>query len=175
MPNTPEDRAREKIDRLLQLAGWRIFDRDNADIDTPGTMIRQFPVSGGGIADYAIYVSGKCAGVIEAKASGISLSGVESQAREYINSLPANIPAWARPLPFYYMSSGEEVMFYNGFSHAPPRRTFAFHTPEELLKILKAGEDGDFMQLAGNMPELIKDKLWSAQTEAICNLESSFA
>ena len=64
----PEDRAREKIDRLLQLAGWRIFDRENADIDTPGTMIRQFPVSGGDIADYAIYVNGKCTRAIEAKA-----------------------------------------------------------------------------------------------------------
>ena len=86
MPNTPEDRAREKIDRLLQHDGWRIFDRDNADIDTPGTMIRQFPVSGG-IADYAIYANGKCAGVIEAKASAFRFP-----ARKYINSLFANIP-----------------------------------------------------------------------------------
>ena len=67
MPNTPEDRAREKVDRLLQIAGWRIFDRENADIDTPGAMIRQFPVAGG-IADYAIYANGKCARAIEAKA-----------------------------------------------------------------------------------------------------------
>lgn len=74
MPQTPEDQARNDIDRLLKLAGWQVCDRDNFDIDGAcGVAIRQFQMAKTvGEADYLLYVGGKAAGVIEAKAAGVS-------------------------------------------------------------------------------------------------------
>ena len=150
MSLTPEDCARKNIDRLLMQAGWRLCDRKNAAIDAAeGMNIRQYPMRDGGIADYAMYIGGKCAGVIEAKALGKSLSGGKSQATKYINGLPPNIPAWAHPLPFYYLSTGEETRFYNGLSPTPKtRNVFAFHTPAALQQLLEAGKAGDFAFMA---------------------------
>ncbi len=46
MPTTPEDYSRKTIDRLLEQAGWTLFDRDNADINSHlGTIIRQYPLT----------------------------------------------------------------------------------------------------------------------------------
>ena len=79
IPETAEDKARAKIDILLE-TGWKIFDRENAD--AAGAVIREFP-AGGGAADYALYLDGKAAGIIEAKQAGVPLSGAEMQAEKY--------------------------------------------------------------------------------------------
>jgi type I restriction enzyme R subunit len=48
MPITPEDRARETIDRLLTTAGWVIQSRDETNINAArGVAIRQFPLKPG--------------------------------------------------------------------------------------------------------------------------------
>ncbi|MHB1332170.1 MAG: hypothetical protein ACYCY1_06200 [Sulfuriferula sp.] len=77
----PEQQAREKIDQLLQAAGWHVCDASAANIHAArGVAIREFPLkSGHGFADYLLYVDGKAAGVIEAKKEGVILSGVETQ------------------------------------------------------------------------------------------------
>ena len=80
IPETAEDKERVKIDILLEKAGWKIFDRENAD--AAGAVIREFP-AGGGAADYALYLDGKAAGIIEAKQAGVPLSGAEMQAEKY--------------------------------------------------------------------------------------------
>jgi type I restriction enzyme R subunit len=69
LPPTPEDEAREKIDQLLQQAGWQVQDAGTADIHAAkGVAIRKFPLlSGFGFADYLLYVKSKAAGVIETK------------------------------------------------------------------------------------------------------------
>ncbi|MBE8158090.1 MAG: DEAD/DEAH box helicase family protein, partial [Betaproteobacteria bacterium] len=175
MPES-EDKVRENIDRLLELAGWRIFDRENADIDAvAGVVLREFSAAGGR-ADYVMYIDGKCAGIIEAKAAGVSLSGAETQAEKYAAGLPKGVPVWAHPPPFYYICAGEETRFYNGLSPNPrPRNVFAFHTPESLRRRLLAGTENDFLYLAGGMPELSAAGLWKAQAEAVRGLEKSFA
>lgn len=64
---SPEERAREEIDRLLTAAGWTVADVSKADIHAGrGVAIREFPLSSGfGSADYLLYVDCKAAGVIE--------------------------------------------------------------------------------------------------------------
>ncbi len=48
MPITPEDRARQTIDRLLTDAGWLIQSRDETNINAArGVAIRQFPLKSG--------------------------------------------------------------------------------------------------------------------------------
>ena len=66
---TPEQQARQRIDKLLTDAGWIIQDAGTASISAgPGVAIREFPLaSGHGFADYLLYVDGSAVGVIEAK------------------------------------------------------------------------------------------------------------
>ena len=71
MPITPEDKARQTIDRLLVAAGWKLQDRKDADLSAPGGVaIREFPMPGFGEADYLLFVDGKALGVVEAKKEG---------------------------------------------------------------------------------------------------------
>ncbi|MBX3717036.1 MAG: DEAD/DEAH box helicase family protein [Burkholderiales bacterium] len=198
MPGTPEAQARQEIDRLLEAAGWHVCDAKAVNLHAArGVAIREFELTAGhGTADYLLYVDGKAAGVIEAKKVGATLTGVEVQSGRYAKGLPANLPAWCRPLPFVYESTGIETHFTNGLDlDAKARSVFAFHRPETLaewLAPLPAGtvipaEAGiqtgftvpTFLIRVRTMPPLVTEwgehKLWPAQITAIRNLEKSLA
>ena len=201
---TPEQHARSEIDTLLLKAGWLVQDPADAHISAgPGVAIREFPLPGHGFTDYLLYVNGLAAGVIEAKKAGATLSGVEIQSAKYSQGLPEVLPAWRRPLPFAYQSTGNETRFTNGLDPEPRARpVFAFHRPEMLAEWLESapisspplpvgegwGEGkpraaeapatytaggGTFLARLQNMPPLIEEGLWPAQTKAIANLEKS--
>src|SRR5690242_2310804 len=196
---TPEDKAREKIDQALQQAGWLIQDIREVNLHAGrGIALRNFPlVTGHGFADYLLYVDGKAAGVIEAKKEGFPLVGVEAQAVKYSEGLPSTLPAYIRPLPFLYQSTGIETRFTNGLDPDPrSRRTFAFHRPDTLAEWLEeASVKSDeiirddvaalkpepyrtlrtFRDRLKRMPSLKTEKLWPAQITAINNLEQSLA
>jgi type I restriction enzyme R subunit len=75
----PEQQARENIDRLLTQAGWVLQDRSAFNRNAAlGVAVREFPLPAGS-CDYLLFVAGKAAGVIEAKKSGVTLSGVADQ------------------------------------------------------------------------------------------------
>ncbi|TRZ98927.1 MAG: DEAD/DEAH box helicase [Rhodocyclaceae bacterium] len=186
----PEQQAREEIDRLLVAAGWRVCDLAEANIHAArGVAIREFPLDTGfGFADYLLYVDGKAAGIIEAKKQGATLTGVEFQSGRYAQGLPASLPAWRRPLPFLYESTGIETHFTNGLDPEPRARpTFAFHTPEmlgEWLRYLSAAPAAanaaaepapTFLARMRLLPVLVEDGLWPAQVMAVNNLEASLA
>ncbi len=133
MPIGPEDIAREKIDQMLELSGWAVQDAKAVNLYAKqGVAIREFELkSGHGTADYLLYVDGRAAGVIEAKKAGSTLTGVEIQSAKYSKGLPDGLPAWTRPLPFCYQSTGMETRFTNGFDPEPcSRQVFFFHKPE---------------------------------------------
>jgi type I restriction enzyme, R subunit len=111
MGKKPEDIAREEIDKMLEKSGWHVCDYKDANIHAHrGVVLRYFPLKPGhGEADYLFYVDGKAAGVVEAKKVGDTLTGVEIQSDKYKKGLPDNLPAWQRPLPFAYESTGEET------------------------------------------------------------------
>jgi type I restriction enzyme R subunit len=189
---TPEAEARKQIDRLLEAAGWLIQDRKDANIHAgPGVALREFPLKSGPV-DYALYVDGAVAGAIEAKKEGWTLSGVEVQTKRYSEGLPDALPAYRRPLPFLYESTGQETHFTNLLDPEPrARRVFAFHKPETVREWLAEaglesvrsmpGEDANLIPdatLRGRlqqMPALIEEGLWPAQIQAIKNLEKSLA
>ncbi|MBI4996863.1 MAG: DEAD/DEAH box helicase family protein [Rhodocyclales bacterium] len=190
MAPQPEQQAREEIDRLLTSAGWLVADLAQANIHASrGVALREFPLDGGfGFADYLLYVDGKAAGVIEAKKQGATLTGVESQSSRYASGLPSSLPAWRRPLPFLYESTGVETHFTNGLDPEPRARpTFAFHRPELLADWLRydlagAGAGGGvaeppstFLSRVRQLPPLIEEGLWPAQIRAVQNLEKSLA
>jgi type I restriction enzyme R subunit len=202
---TPEQKARASIDTLLQQAGWYVCNVSDANIHAgdgavKGVAIREFPLNSGfGFADYLLYVNGKACGVIEAKKEGATLTGVELQSGRYAQGLPTSLPAWARPLPFVWESTGVETHFTNGLDPEPrARAVFAFFRPEMLVQWLThlpsssssaangntAQESpGTFLTRMRSMPQLVTEwgsggahfSLWPAQISAITNLEKSLA
>jgi type I site-specific restriction endonuclease len=156
-------------------------------------VIRNFPLkSGYGFADYIFYVDGKAAGVIEAKKAGNTLTGVEIQADKYKHGLPDGLPAWHRPLPFCYQSTGIETRFTNGLEpDSRSRSVFSFHRPETISDWVnnvkpnaldRAAEEqavygapSTLLSRLRNMPPLKEEGLWPAQIKAIKNLEKSLA
>jgi len=137
----PEDKAREHIDSALTKAGWSVQDMKAVNLKAArGVAIREFSSdSGYGEADYLLYVDGKAAGVVEAKPVGSTLTGVEIQTDKYSKGLPATLPAYIRPLPFLYESTGVETHFTNGLDPEPKsRQVFNFHRPEKLAEWISA-------------------------------------
>ncbi|MCU0814871.1 MAG: type I restriction endonuclease, partial [Burkholderiaceae bacterium] len=121
---TPEQQARAEIDHLLAQAGWAVQDVQAAHLHAArGVALREFELNPGhGTADYLLYVDGKACGVIEAKKRGATLTGVEAQSARYAQGLPPVLPAWRRPLPFVYESTGAETHFTNGLDPEPRAR-----------------------------------------------------
>jgi len=201
MSPTPEQEARIEIDRMLLDSGWLVQDVKSVNLHAGrGVAIREFPLERGfGFADYLLYVDGQAAGVVEAKKAGVTLSGVEIQSDQYTQGLSRSLPAWFRPLPFRYQSTGVETCFTSGLDPEPrSRNVFSFHRPETLAVWLEealspVGEGRGEMELPlaadpaeplyfstyrsnlRRMPPLHNDGLWPAQFTAIGNLEKSLA
>jgi len=132
-PSFPEAKARKQIDRMLADAGWVVQDRaDFNPAAATGIAVREFPLKTG-FADYLLLVDRMAVGAVEAKKMGTPLSGVESQSAKYSDGLPDIPPAWRKPLPFLYESTGVETFFTNGLDPDPrSRQLFAFHRAETL-------------------------------------------
>ena len=152
----PEQRAREKIDRLLAEAGWVVQNRDEINLSAAGRgiAIREFKMAEGfGFADYLLYVDKQAIGALEAKPAGFTLSGVKPQVDKYSNGLPANLPAPIRPLPFLYVSTGVETNFINLLDPEPrSRRVFSFHRPETITEWMQSHNLPDWIRGWGGEP-----------------------
>ena len=196
---TPEQQARENIDRLLVQAGWAVQNANAVNLYAgDGVGVREFSLKPShGSADYLLYVNRKAAGIVEAKPEGHTLVGVETQSEKYSTGLPDNLPAHLRPLPFLYQSTGCETRFTNLLDPEPRSRAlFAFHKPETLAGWLGVSEsaresqdpDGQIAaeppdgflsrnprQKLKAMPPLDASALWPVQERAIESLERSLA
>jgi len=171
---TPEELARQDIDRQLAQCGWQVQSRNEMNIfAAPGVAVREFPMLTGE-ADYLLYADGKAIGVVEAKPKGHPLIGVEGQSAKYVGALPPGVPAHGSPLPFSYESTGAVTQFTNLLEPgARSREVFRFHRPEELLRLAKL--DAQARAKLKSLPTLDASKLWSVQIAAIENLEQSLA
>lgn len=174
MPQTPEEQARVLIDAALTASGWIVQSyRDMNLAAGPGLAVTEFP-GAHGPADYLLYVDAKAIGVVEAKPVGHTLRGVEGQSASYSDGLPATLPAWRRPLPFQYESTGEVTQFTNWMEpHARSRDIFSFHRPETLREMAQA--DKPLRAWLREMPHLTPAGLWPKQHTAIVNLERSLS
>src|SRR3990170_2913285 len=171
---TPEEQARQEIDRRLEQCGWLVqHDRDMNISAGLGVAIRAFPLTTGP-ADYMLYADGKAIGVVEAKPQGHTLTGVETQSAKYVQGLPPGLPAYHFPLPFAYESTGTVTQFTNSLEpDARSREVFTFHRPEELLRLVRLA--CQVRQGLRQLPTLNTERLWRVQIEAIGNLERSLA
>lgn len=170
----PEEKARRDIDKLLEAAGWHVLDFEELNLGASlGIAVREFPL-GKDSADYLLFVDRKAVGAIEAKAKGITLSGVAEQSQKYVTNLPENLPRVQEPLPFAYESTGTETFFRDLRDPEPrSRRVFAFHTPTVLQD--RISKEETLRKSLGQLPPLNIEGLRTCQVDALRNLEQSFA
>jgi type I restriction enzyme, R subunit len=193
--NTPEARARVEIDRQLESAGWTLQHRDEMNLAAAASVaVREFKLhKGHGFVDYMLFLEGKAVGVCEAKPAGFPVTSVEVQAGKYVEGLPPVLHAPHKPLPFAYISTGEETVFINHFDPRPrTRRVFTFHRPETLREWLAADtleawlkQSGGFYTAADArkpstlrarlraMPPVELPGLWPNKVQAVARLEKS--
>ncbi len=177
MPS-PEELARQNIDALLERCGWQVQDRRSINLSAGrGIAVREALLKRGDEVNYLLFVDKKAIGTVEAKPEGYTLTGVEEQSGKYGKGLLDIYPKWREPLPSAYESTGIETQFTSCLDPVPKsRNVFAFHKPETLLECLEPNA-----QLNTRLANLLtsdqmpKSNLWSAQIEAIRNLEKSLA
>jgi type I restriction enzyme, R subunit len=169
---TPEEKARELIDAKLTASGWVVQSYREMNLGAGlGLAVTEFP-GAHGPADYLLYVDGKAIGVVEAKPVGHTLKGVEGQSASYSDGLPASLPAWRRPLPFQYESTGEVTQFTDWMEpDARSRDIFSFHRPQTLHEMVQT--DKPLRGWLRELPKVSDTGLWPKQFIAIKNLEES--
>lgn len=169
----PEDKVREKIDDILKQVGFVIQDREEFNRNASlGVAVREFVMRDESKADYLLFIDGKACGVIEAKKEGISLSGIELQAKHYASHIPKELRIWQNPLPFIYVSNFNEIYFADlREQDYSSRQIFSFHTPESLFENLK--RDKTLRDSLKEIPKLDTAGLRKCQIEAIERLDNS--
>lgn len=174
MNQTPEQIARDNIDKQLIACGWLIQEKSRINLNAgKGVAVKEY-LTNVGPADYILFVDKKPVGVIEAKKKeeGIHLvTDVENQSSEYAMAKLKYLDN--DPLPFVYESTGEITRFTNYKDPKPRSRiVFSFHQPVTLVKW--ANEEKTIRERFFDLPELNHDGLRDCQINAIKNLENSF-
>ncbi|MDO8550743.1 MAG: type I restriction-modification enzyme R subunit C-terminal domain-containing protein [Ignavibacteria bacterium] len=170
---TPEQLARQKIDKKLIQAGWLVQDYNHFNPSAGlGIAVCEYPVETGKV-DYLLFIDRKPIGVIEAKKEGVTLSGVHEQTVRYADGKLKHIIN-KETIPFRYESTGVETYFTDTRDPFPRQREiFHFHKPETLEELNK--QEDSLRKRLQSLPTLPTNGLRLCQTEAIINLEKSFA
>jgi type I restriction enzyme R subunit len=170
----PEERARQKIDQLLEASGWIVQSRENLNLGSGvGVALRELP-SPTGPADYWLFVNRRLIGAVEAKPEGYTLSSVADQSKRYMLQPPVGVPSASGPLSFGYESTGVETYFRDDRDpDARSRQVFSFHRPETLEIWIRKTQT--LRAALREMPPLITTGLRICQIDAVRNLEESLA
>ena len=173
MNQNPEQIARDKIDAMLEAAGWMVQPKGKENLSAAqGVAAREYQTDVGP-ADYVLFVDRKPVGIVEAKREeeGHRLLAVEEQSTGYATSKLKYLNN--DPLPFVYESTGTLTRFTDYRDPKPRSRlAFSFLKPETIAEHLKKGIP--LRERLLNLPELDTTGLRPAQIVAIENLENSF-
>ena len=172
----PEQIARDKIDKMLLLAGWIVQSKEKVNLSAGiGIALRETNTESGS-ADYILFVNSKAVGVIEAKAEalGYKLLQVEEQSSRYsTDAIKIGKYTLDNVKPFVYESTGTITRFTDYRDPKPRgRNVFWFHKPETLAEWIKKGKS--LRENLLSMPDLDPTGLRPAQIKAVINLEHSF-
>lgn len=166
---TPEEKARIKIDKMLETAGWRVVDRSDF-VSNEALAVRESIMIGNKEADYLLFLMGKAVGVLEAKREEIEVNHpkVAEQAEEYTRLLPHWCQAYQVPLPFVWLSNGKEC-YYRDIREADSEyeKVDKILSPKEVVKRL------DITEPYAGLPMLQHRGLRECQYEGITELEKS--
>lgn len=166
----PEEKARVKIDKQLNNAGWDIVSR-NEYIPGGTTAVKEALMQGNTESDYLLFIDDKAIAVIEAKKEANPLGGeVEKQAEGYATHPQNWYGFWFEKLiPLVYMANGNKIYFKNMLDEdSDYEELSAFHTPKKMLQLI--GKTSVY----GALPRLEQRGLRDCQYEAELALEQSF-
>lgn len=172
---TPEQKAREIIDKKLEQSGWIVQDAQKINLFAGlGVAVREFPTSTGPV-DYALFLEGIPVGIVEAKRDdvGENITEVERQDSRYANSTFK----WVRSdyrIRFAYEATSILTRFtdYDDVKYRS-RSVFSFHQPQELQRLLN--EKQTIRNRMKQFPDFDTTGFRKCQITAIENLEQSFA
>ncbi len=168
---TPEDKAREKIDKQLIRAGWSIVARNEYTPNT-ASAVKEALMKGNTESDYLLFIEGKAVAVVEAKREENPLgSGVQSQAENYARNPQDWYGLWFPNLnliPLVYLANGKKIYFKNLLQPESDYVELAeMHSPKKMLKII--GKDSEY----GALPRLDHRGLRDCQYRAEMKFEES--
>ena len=171
---TPEQAARDVIDRMLRDAGWVVQHNKQIDFSVgSGIAVREYQTDAGP-ADYVLFVGKKPVGVIEAKPDhrGHNITTVEEQSAAYTSARLK----WVNnrePLPFVYEATGVLTRFTDVRDPKPRScEVFSFPRPETMQAWYF--RPATLRARLRALPPLHPAGLRACQVNAIDNLEASF-
>src|SRR5713101_208207 len=141
---------KQLIDPKLKAAGWRVvpFNSARSLSAYDRSAIEEYPTDNGP-ADYALCVSGKILGIVEAKKLTLGPQNVLTQAERYskgVTHSPSNFRGYR--VPFLYSTNGEIIWHHDIRDPLSRSRTITrFHTPEALSEKLERDLEGDRQRL----------------------------
>jgi type I restriction enzyme R subunit len=177
---TPEQLARDEIDRQLTACGWIIQDKTAINLAAAlGVAVREYQTDVGP-ADYVLFVNKRPVGIIEAKREeeAVHFSVHEDQSEGYASAKLKYLDN--EKLPFVYESTGQVTRFTDFRDPKPRSRpVFTFHRPETFYEWLRedpaVGKANKSLRARfHDIPVLPEDGLRDCQINAIHNLENSF-
>ena len=166
---TPEDKAREIIDKQLIRAGWSIVARDEYTPNTTSA-VKEALMKGNKESDYLLFIEDKAVAVVEAKRVENPLgAGVQLQAENYAHNPQNWYGLWfPGQIPLAYLANGKKIYFKNLLQ---PESDYVelseMHSPKKMLKII--GKDSEY----GALPRLDNRGLRDCQYRAEIKLEES--
>ena len=133
---SPEELARENIDKLLTKCGWIIQNYKQLNLSAGrGIAIREVPLKKGR-CDYLLLIDRKPIGIVEAKKAGVTLSTVADQSGSLRKeSSGFSCGEFNRQLPFLYESTGIETFFRDERDPHPRSR--------QRLRFSSSGDTGE--------------------------------
>lgn len=150
---TPEQIARDRIDRMLEKAGWAVMDIKTLDFSkSPGIALRELK-AGAGRADYILFVNEEPCGVIEAKREDEAhrLSKHKKQVENYAKSkLGFGKNLDPKAIRFIYLSTGQLTTFSD--LRDPEGLSSLAGRLNRLSHCMTDQEKDEFISLARNKP-----------------------
>lgn len=140
----PEERARIKIDKQLNEAGWDIVTR-NEYVPKSAAAVKEALMQGNTESDYLLFVDDKAIAVVEAKREENPLADdVENQAEGYSSHPQGWYGLWFdKQIPLVYLANGNKIYFKN----------------------MLTDPDGDYIELSANQLMQCSDYAFSLRVQ----------
>lgn len=165
----PEERAREKIDKQLNNAGWEVVPRDEYIPDSTAA-VKEAIMIGNTESDYLLFIDNKAIAVIEAKREEKALDAkVAKQAEGYAVRPQSWYGLWFDNLiPLVYLANGNKIYFKNMLCpDSEYEELVEMHSPKKMLQIIRKTSE------YGALPLLEKRGLRDCQYNAEIKFEKA--
>ncbi|MVM55809.1 type I restriction endonuclease subunit R [Gordonibacter urolithinfaciens] len=164
---TPEQKARKKIDKQLNDAGWDIVPRDEY-VPKNAQAVEEMLMQGNKESDYLLFVDDKAIAVVEAKREENSLGDDVADQAEFYATHPQNwYGLWLDGfIPLVYMANGKKIYFKDmRDANSDYVELNGMHSPKQMLKIINGQSE------YGALPRLERRGLRDCQYRAELKFE----